>query len=70
MKVEGQARLKLPKTPGYTSMDVCMIDAGCRGHMVCGDETPMGARGGNRDGTSSRFAACMLLCILVAALHP
>ena len=70
MKAEGQARLELPRNPGYTSMDFCMFDTGCRVHMVRGVEMPKGVRGGNRDGTSSCFAACMLLCFLVAALHP
>ena len=70
MKGEGQARLQLPRNPGCISMDFCMSDTGCRVHMVRGDEMPKGVRGGNCDGASSCFAACMLLGILVAAFHP
>ena len=70
MKAEGQARLELPRNPGSTSMDFCMCDTGCRVHVRRGDGTSKDFRGGHLDGASSCFAACMLLCILVAALHP
>ena len=70
MKAEGQARLELPRNPGCASLDLCTWATGCRVHMVRGDETSKDTRGGLRDGASSCFAACMLLCFLVAALHP
>ena len=69
MKAEGQARVELPRSPGYISMDFCMFDTGCRVHMVRRDGMPKDVNGGNPDGTSSCFAACMLLCFLVVALH-
>ena len=68
MKAEGQARLELPRNPGCASLDLCTCATGCRVHMVRGDETSKDTRGGHRDGVSSCFAACMLLCFLVAAL--
>ena len=66
MKAEGQARLEFPRNLGYTSVDFCMCDTGCRVHVGGGK----GIRVGHRNGASSCFAACMLLCFLVAALHP
>ena len=30
MKAKRQARLELSRNPGYTSMDFCMCDTGCR----------------------------------------
>ena len=38
MKAEGQARLELPRNPGYTSMDFCMCGTGCRVHVGREDE--------------------------------
>ena len=70
MKAEGQARLELPRSPGYTSIDFCMCDTGCGPQVGGGDDTSKGTRGGHVDGAGSCFAACMLHCILVAALHP
>ena len=70
MKAEGQARLGLPRNPGCTSFDFYMFDTGCSVHMVRGDGTSKDTRGGHRDGAISCFAACMLLCFLVAALRP
>ena len=65
MKVEGQARLELPRNPGYMSMDFCMCNTGCRVHVGRVD-----IRGGHLEWASSCFTACMLLCILVAAFNP
>ena len=70
MKAEGQARLELLRNPSYTSMDFCMCDTCCRVHLCRWDDTSKDIRGGHLDGASSCFAACMLLCFLVAALHP
>ena len=33
MKAEGQARLELPRNPGYASVVSCMCDTGCRVHV-------------------------------------
>ena len=70
MKAEGQARMEPPRNPGRTSLDLCTCATGCRVHMVRGDAQPTGARNACRDGASSCFAACVLLCYLEAALHP
>ena len=70
MKAEGQARLELPKNPGYTSVDFCMCGTGRRVHVGGWDEEPKDIRGGHHNGASSCFAACTVLCILVAVLHP
>ena len=70
MKAKGQARLELRGNPGCASLDLCTCATGCTVHMVGGDETSKGTRGGHRDGASTCFAACMVLCFLVAALHP
>ena len=70
MKAEGQARLELPRNPCCASLDLCTCATGCRVYMVRGDEQSKGTRDGHRDGASTCFAACMLLCFLAAALHP
>ena len=33
MKAKGQARLELPRNPGYASVVSCMCDTGCRVHV-------------------------------------
>ena len=33
MNAEGQARLELPRNPGYVSVASCMCDTGCRVHV-------------------------------------
>ena len=70
MKTEGQARLELPGNPGGASLELCMCATGCRVHMVRGDEQSKGTSGGQGDEANPCFGACMLLCFLVAALHP
>ena len=70
MKAEGQARLEPPRNLGHASLDLCTCATGCRVHMVRGDGQPTGTKNGHRDGASSCFAACVLLCYLVAVLHP
>ena len=70
MKAEGKARLEPPRNPGYASLDLCTCAAGCGVHMVRGDGRPTCDGNRHRDGASSCFAACVLLCYLVAVLHP
>ena len=50
MKAEGQAKLELPRNPGYTSMDFCVCDTGYRVHVGRGDDTSRDIRGGHQDG--------------------
>ena len=66
MRAEGQARLKRPRNPGCVSADLCVCATGCGIHRVGGDKRPNGVH----ECARSCFAACMLLCNLVAALHP
>ena len=70
MKAEGQARRMLPRNPGYTSMDFCTCLTGYGVHAGRGDDTVQDFKDIHRDGARSRFAACTLLYLLVAALHP
>ena len=70
MKAEGQARLEPPRNPGCVSTGLCACAAGCGMHMVGGDDRPKGGGNGPRKGARSCFAACVLLCYFVAALHP
>ena len=70
MKAEGPARLEPTRNPGCASFDLCACAASCGMHMVRRDGQPTGDRNGHRDGASSCFAACVVLCYLVAALHP
>ena len=65
-----RTRLDLPRSPSSASLDLCTCAAGYKVHMVGGDVQSKGTRDGHRNGASSRFAACMLLCFLAAALHP
>ena len=62
MKAEGQARLEPPINPGCAFLDLCTCAARCGMHMVRWDGQPTGGSKRHRDGTSSCFAACMLLC--------
>ena len=85
MKAEGQARLEPPRNPGYASMGYCMLAvgymesgvvgicvwaAGSGLREVTGDGRLHGGGGTRTTGARSCFAACLLLCTLVAALHP
>ena len=70
MKAEGQAGPEPPRNPGYASLDLCTCATGCKVHMVRGDGPSKGTKNGHRDGASSCFAACVLLCYLAATLHP
>ena len=70
MKAEGQARRELPRNPGYMSMDFCTCVTGYGVHAGRRDNTGQGIKERQRDGARSLFAACALLCFLVAALHP
>ena len=70
MKAKGQARLELPRNPGYASLDWCVCATSCKVHVVRGDGQPPVNRNRHREGASSCFAASLLLCCLVAALHP
>ena len=70
MKAQGQARLEPPRNPRCVSTGLCACAASCGMHSVRGDERPKGGGSGCRKGARSCFAACELLCNLVAALHP
>ena len=70
MKAEGHARLEPPGNSGCVSTDLCVCAGGCGIHTVLGDECPNGGGNGLPTRTRSCFAACVLLCNLVAALHP
>ena len=70
MKAGHQARLEPPRNPGCASLDLCTCAAGCGMHMVRGNGQPTGGSNRHRDGASHCFAACVLLCSLVAGLHP
>ena len=70
MNAEGQARLEPPKNPSGVPTGLCVCAAGCGMHRVRGDERPKGGGSGPRKGARSCFAACVLLCKLVTALHP
>ena len=70
MKAQGQARFELPTNPDYTSMDLCICNTGCRVHVGRGDDTSKDIKGGHHYWASPCLAACMLICFLVAALHP
>ena len=85
MKAEGQARLEPPRNPGYAYTGYCVLAEGYLESGVVGNyeyADGNGFRGVTGDGrlhggggtrtterVSSRFAACVLLCSLVAALR-
>ena len=68
MKAEGQARLEPPRNPGYASTGYCMLAVGYVGSRVVVVSIVAGVH--NQRGVCSCFAACVLLCTLVAALRP
>ena len=68
MKAEGQAKLEPPRNPGYVSTGSCVCAAGSGLHGVVDVSTVAEVR--EQQGARSCFAACVLLCTLVAALHP
>ena len=70
MKAEHQARLEPRRNRGYVSTGICGCAAVCGMHRVRGQQCPNGGGSGRRKGARSCFAACVLLCNLVAALHP
>ena len=70
MKAEGQARLEPPKKLASASLELCTCTASCEMHRVQRDGQPKDGGYVHRDGASSCFAACVLLCYLVAVLHP
>ena len=67
MKAEGQARLEPPINPGYASTGYCMLAVGYMESGVVGVSTVAEVR--EQQGARSCFAACVLLCTLVAVLH-
>ena len=84
IKAEGQARLEPPRNPGYAHTGYCVLAEGyvesgwwaisrtrtamdSEGSWVMDVSTVAGVR--ERRRVSSRFAACVLLCSLVAALR-
>ena len=84
MKAEGQARLEPPRNPGYAYTGYCVLAVGYVESGVVGNyeyATGNGFRGVTGDGRlheagvrerrriRSCFAACVLLCSLVAALR-
>ena len=85
MKAEGQARLEPPRNPGYASAGYCVLAVGAWsqgwwaitstqqavyyvGLRVVVVSTVAGVH--EQRGARSCFAACVLLCTLVAALRP
>ena len=68
MKAEGEARLEPPRNPGYASTGYCMLAVGYMESRVVDVSTVAEIR--EPQGARSCFAACVLLCTLVAALHP
>ena len=64
----GKARLQPLRNPGYASTCYCMLAVGYMELGVMGVSTVTEVR--EQQGARSCFAACLLLCILVAALHP
>ena len=86
MKAEGQARLEPPRNPSHATMGYCMlavgyVESGVVGKYECAAGNGLrGVTGGGRlhgvlavreqRGVRSCFAACVLLCTLVAALRP
>ena len=68
MKAEGQARLEPPRDPGYASTGYRMLAVGYMESRVVDVSTLAEVR--EQQGARSCFAACVLLCALVAALHP
>ena len=70
MTTGGKARLQLPRNPGCVSSVLCACAAGGGMHKFRGDERTKGGRNRRRKGARSCFATSVLLCYLVAALHP
>ena len=68
MKAESQARLEPPRNPGYASTRYCVLAVGYGESGVVVVSTVAGER--EQRGVRSCFAACVLLCTLVAALRP
>ena len=85
MKAEGQVSLEPPRNPGYASTGYCMpalglvesgvvgnyeyaASTGLRGVSVVVVSTVAGLR--EQRGVRPCFAACVLLCTLLAALRP
>ena len=68
MRAEGQARLEPPRNPCYASTGYCMLAMDYVGSRVMDVSTVAGVREQRR--VRSCFAACVLLCTLVAALRP
>ena len=70
MKAEGQARVEPPRNPRCASLELCTCTAGWEMPMVRGDGQPTGDKSIHWDVARTCFPACVLLCFLVAALHP
>ena len=68
MKAEGHARLELPRNLGYASTGYYMLTVGYMESGLMGVSTVTEVR--EQQGARSCFAACVRLCMLVAALHP
>ena len=68
MKAEGQARLEPPRNSGYASTGYCMLALGYNELGVVDVSTVTEVC--EQQGARSCFAACVLLCTLVAVLHP
>ena len=68
MKAEGQARLEPPRNPSYASTGYCMLAVGYTQSGVVDVSTVAEVR--EQQGARSCFGACVLLCTLVAVLHP